>query len=106
MADGVFLLNGFSLKFTDADDLVTARNLVGQVVQGAFAKAIQVWIPRTPGAYVEAPLPSVLQHFVAFILHSDRCVFSRVRGLGKDGVKRAIVFLALLNEVEVLALIV
>src|SRR5580692_1304473 len=77
MARGQVLLNRLSLEPTDADDLVFPRDFESKIIEGPFAKSIQVRIPGGARTDVETPLSSFFQDLIACILDIDRLFLAK-----------------------------
>src|SRR6202167_4018846 len=106
VADGQVLLNRLSFKVPHADDFVFSRHFEGKIVKSFLAKSVQVGIPRGARADVETPFARFFQDLIARVLDTDRLFFAKWRRLGKYGVKRTVLFAALLNEIKILTLLI
>src|SRR5208282_3560051 len=106
VADRQTMLNRLALQRSDADDFVFRRDFEGKIVESLFAKSIQVRIPGGARSDVVTSFSRFFQDLIARVLDVNCLFLTQRRRLRKHRVKRTVLLAALLNEIEILALLV
>src|ERR1700739_1804551 len=106
MRNGKALFTRLAHEVTNADDHIRARHLEGQIVQRLFAESVEIGIPGVARANVVTSAARVVENLVADIFDADRMFLAQLRRFVEENVERTVFLLALLDKVQVFAILI